>query len=1494
MYNVRGYMSGNDGKIGAVMVVGGGIAGMQAALDLANAGYFVYLVEYRSAIGGRMAQLDKTFPTNDCSMCTISPRLVEVGTHANIEMITHAEVESLEGEPGRFRVRLSIRPRFIDPEKCTGCGLCAEKCPVPVKDEYNQLLGDRRAVYKLYPQAVPNKYSIDRLGVPPCYDACPVHGNPSGYVALAAAGRYQEAFEAAVERNPFPSICGRVCVRHCEHHCNRANLDGPVAVASLKRFLADWNAAHGKRISPEEKRASIRENGKKVAVVGAGPAGLAAALELRKRGYAVTVFDRQPRAGGMMSLAIPAYRLPDDVVQRDIQGILDYGVELRLNHSVSGAAGVEALFREGFEAVFLGVGAWTCGRLRLPGEDLPEVSHGVNFLRDVRLGKKTSVRERVIVIGGGNVAIDCARTARRLGAKSVEMFCLETRAAMPAHPWEIEWAVEEGVVIHDALAPKRIIDRDGRFAGLETLDVESMSFKEGKLDLKTRPGTEKVFAGDELIIAIGQRPETGPFKDDGRLRLTPRGTFEVDKATLMTSWPGVFAGGDAVRGAASIVEAIADGRRAAQAIDARLSGAPAPAEPLPERIVTLSADDLRARKEKRRPRQAVPTIPLERRVSAFDEVELGFSEDQARMEAQRCLYCATCSYCRQCEKACEAKAIRFDDAPSGRTLEVGAVILAPGFDLYDATGRGEYGYRRFPNVVTNLDYERMLSASGPFHGHIRRISDGREPKRIAFIQCVGSRDEEHPWCSSICCMAATKQAIITKEHLPDASCTVFVMDVRAFGKGFDEYVERAKAKYGVRYVHTRPSQILQDYKTRGLRIQYSEDGRNWQEETFDLVILSAGLRPPAGADRLAAACGVGLTPHGFARSVPFRTAASSREGVFLAGALEEPKDIPESVTQASAAAALAMEFLAEARGTRVKERAYPPEKDVGQEQARVGVFVCHCGSNIGGFIDCERVAREAARMPGVAFATHLMYTCSPDGLKAIREKIEEHRLNRVVVASCTPRTHETLFQRTIREAGLNAYLFEMANIRDQCTWVHARMGDLTERKALDLVRMAVARARTLEPLQAQTYVPKRRALVVGGGPAGMAAAVSIARQGYPVDLVEKSDRLGGNLHRVRTALDGARPADLLASLQRQVRENPLITVHLRSEVEETKGFVGNFTSKIRSPGGVVEVEHGAAIIATGADELKPAEYLYGRHPRVFTQQEFEAKMEDDPAWAASLREVVMIQCVGSREPDRMVCCRVGCTEALKNALALKDRNPSARVAILYRDLRAYGFKEEHYTEARRRGILFFRFEREAKPEVCAGGDGPLRVRVNDLHSGLELAAEPDALVLSAGMKPSPESAKVGTTFKVPLTLEGFFLEAHMKLRPVDFASEGLFLCGTCHGPKFIDESVAQAQAAAARAVSILSRPVMEVGGVVSKVNPDLCAACLTCVRTCPYGVPRINADGVAEIEAAMCHGCGVCAAECPAKAIELMHYKDRQIVAKTDALLGEEREALRV
>ena len=1476
------------GKNGSVVVVGGGIAGIQSSLDLADAGFKVYLVEKGSAIGGHMAQLDKTFPTNDCAMCTISPRLVAASTHRNIEIITRGQLGELSGSAGDFEAKIQIAPHFVDLEKCTGCGECAEKCPVAIPDEYNQGLSDRKAIYKEYPQAVPNKFAITRTGVAPCYDSCPIQGNPSGYVALTAAGQFQDAYDAASEKNPFPGICGRVCEHPCEQVCNRGNLDSPVAISYIKRFLTDWNEKYGKKPTAEEKQNAIVNNGKKVAVIGGGPTGFTTALDLRKMGYAVTVFEKHGVLGGMMRLGIPAFRLPVDIIERDIHNILEYGIDVKLNSPLKSEAEIEKLFKEGFAAVCLAVGSHKSIKLGIPGEDKETVIGGIDFLREVRLGKRKTIAETVAIIGGGNAAIDTARTALRLGASSVSIIYRRTRAEMPAFGEEVESALEEGVDLQILAAPKQILQSGDK------LKIECMRMELGEPDESGRrrpveiPGSEYVVEVDLLILGIGQKPELDFFQEDSKLKLNRWETLQVDEKTGATTWKGVFAGGDVVRGPANIVEAIADGRRVAKAIDAYIKGEQFCPQDDTQEVISISKEELKSRKEKILKRQRMSAIPLEKSMSSFNEVHTGYTEEMAKKEAQRCLFCGVCSWCGLCKKVCEADAILYDDKPKERVINTGAVILAPGYEYFDASLKGEYGFGRFPNVVSGIQFERMLSASGPCDGHVYKPSDGKEPKNIAFIQCVGSRDKDRPWCSSVCCMYATKQAIILKEHKPDVESTIFVMDIRAFGKGFDEYVERAKDRYGIRYVYTRPSAVKQNFETYRCSLEFSDNGKDWIEEEFDMVVLSSGLCASKETKELQKVCGFELNQYGFAKGVDFSLIESAQDGVFLAGCFDGPKDIPESVMQASGAAGCAMELLADARGSEVKPKQYPPEKDTKGLQERIGVFVCHCGSNIGGVIDCKRVAEYAAGLDGVAFATNLMYTCSPDGLKVIREKIDELDLNRVVVASCTPRTHEPLFKETIREAGLNAYLFEMANIRDQCTWVHAKLGAATEEKAMDLVRMAVGRARKIEAIETKSYIPKRGVVVVGGGVAGMTAGLSVAKQGFAVHLVEKSDVLGGNLTKISSTVEGLKPGELLEKLKKQIDENENITVYHNSTVSECKGFVGNFHSKINCGEETIEVEHGAAIIATGAGESKPDSYLYGDNDKVLTQMVLEERLESDDQFAMNLSEVVMIQCVGSREADRMICSRVCCTEAVKNAITIKEKNPKTTVAVLYRDIRTYGFKERYYNKAREMGVLFFRFDVENKPVVTEDASGKLEVVMTDLNSGLELSFEPDVLGLSAAMITSDDIKDVGTAFKVPITAEGFFLEAHMKLRPVDFASDGLFLCGTCHGPKFIDESIVQAKAAAARAVGIISKDMMEISGVVSVVDQEKCAGCLTCVRVCPYNVPVINADGVAEIEVATCHGCGICAAECPAKAIELMHYKDAQVVAKTEALFEEE------
>ena len=1035
-------------KIGAVMVVGGGIGGIQAALDLAEAGFKVYLVESAPAIGGRMAQLDKTFPTNDCAICILSPKLVECGRHLNIEILANAEVIGLRGEPGRFEVTVKERPRYVDIEKCTGCGACAEACVLEgrIPSEFDEGLGKRAAIYIFYPQATPRKAIVD------------------------------------------PEAC-----------------------------------------------------------------------------------------------------------------------------------------------VYL-----TRGR--------------------------------------------CKQT------------CLE---------------------------------------------------------------------------------------------------------------------------------------------------------------------------------------------------------------------------------ACQADAIDFEQTERERVIEVGAVILAPGYKLYDPSLSEEFGFGRYPNVITSIQFERLLSASGPTRGHILRPSDGREPKRIAFLQCVGSRDRDHDYCSSVCCMYATKEALLAREHLPDVECCIFMMDVRAFSKGFDDYYRRAQEE-GIRYIRYRPF-LAEDHVSHDLFLLYETEDNELREERFDLVVLSVGLEAPEKAEELAQAVGIALDSQGFCRTEPFKPLETSRPGIYVCGAFSGPKDIPETVVEASGAAAKAMALLAEARGTLVERKEYPPELDVAGQEPRIGVFVCHCGNNIAGAVDIAQVVEYAEALPNVVYAGDNLYSCSQDAQEIIKEKIIEHGLNRVVVASCTPRTHEPLFQETMREVGLNPYLFEMANIRDQCSWVHWDEPELATEKAKALVRMAVARARKLEPLHRVALDLDRHALVIGGGAAGMNAALALAEQGFPVYLVEREGELGGYLRHIRYTLDGLDPQAYLRDLIAQVESHPLITVFKGTEVVGIEGFVGNFVAKIRrlvDSGESTNSEStnvrtyestlnvGVVIVATGAEEWRGDAYLLGQDPRVVTQREFEEmlatgswKLEAGNQQPAASNQIVMIQCVGpwdAGEDMPFYCSRICCTVAVKNALKVKELNPEADVYILYKDVRTYGFWEHYYTLAREKGVVFIRYTDEDKPSVRQV-DGRLEVRIHEPILDRDIVLSPDLLVLSTSVVPARGSEELSELLKLPLTREGFFLEAHVKLRPVDFASDGVFLCGLAHYPKFLEESIAQAHAVAARAATILAKEKLLVGGPVAVVDESKCTGCLTCVRVCPYGVPQINPEkvgvggirGVAEIEIARCQGCGTCAAECPAKAIQLLHFRDEQILAKEEALFAE-------
>jgi len=849
-----------------------------------------------------------------------------------------------------------------------------------------------------------------------------------------------------------------------------------------------------------------------------------------------------------------------------------------------------------------------------------------------------------------------------------------------------------------------------------------------------------------------------------------------------------------------------------------------------------------------------------------------------------------CVGCGLCKNVCLADAINYSDQEKEVRLNVGAVILAPGVEEFNARLKSEYGYGRYPNVVTSIEFERILSASGPFMGRVQRPSDGDVPNKIAFIQCVGSRDITcgNPYCSSVCCMYATKEAVIAKEHMSQIEPTVFYIDMRAYGKDFDKYIERAKNKYGVRFVRCRVSEVKEMPETQNLKIKYeTEDGRLLQEE-FDLVILSVGFTPSENVKKLAKKLGVELNEHGFCKTQSFHPMETSRPGVFVCGMFSSPKDIPETVTQASAAAASVGRVLSLARGTLVKRKEYPEELDVRGQPPRIGVFICHCGINIGGVVDVPSVVEYAQSLPNVVYACNNLYTCSSDTQELIKQKIKEHTLNRVVVASCTPRTHEPLFQETVREAGLNRYLFEMANIRDQCSWVHMREHEAATEKAKDLVRMAVAKARKFEPLDRILLDVIPSGLVIGGGLSGMTAALALAEQGFEVYLIEKEQELGGFLRNIYYTLEGEDPQRYLKKMTKKVQKNHLIHTFLGADIKEISGYVGNFRTTITQGSEKKDLDHGIIIVATGGKEYQPSEYLYGVDPRIITQSELENRLStsDD---VDELNCVVMIQCVGSRDDAHPYCSRVCCGEAVKNALKIKERSPDTQVFVLYRDMRTYGLVETYYEKARELGVVFIRYDEDNKPKVIQKKSENKRdllsVSVYEPIIGEQLSIDTDLVVLSAAVVPPEENKILAQMLKVPLNEDGFFLEAHAKLRPVDFTTDGVFVCGMAHAPKSIEESISQAYAAVSRACTILSKGRIEAEGIVASVDEKICTGCGTCVKLCPYGAIAKNELGVAEVTAVLCKGCGLCAASCPERAITIPHFTDEQIISQTNAFL---------
>ncbi len=1184
---------------GAVLIIGGGISGMQSALDLANSGIKVHLVEKSPAIGGKMAQLDKTFPTNDCSMCIVSPKLVEVGRHKNIELYTHSEVAELTGDAGNFTARINCHARYVDVGLCTGCGLCELVCPVTHLSHFP-------------PQPEPGEKkkklrSKDKRVI-------------TGPQAPIPTNLHAWTFSVNEEKCSQCGSCHRACLQE--------------------------------------------------------------AISWKKKEYAKVDQDKCTGCGACFIAC------PDKYLAIQI----DNAPELEKSVGAAIQARSTLLFQE------------------FKGKD-----------------QKDCIR-------CGLCAITCKKVMN-IGALKM-----------------VANGIEAGVDICQACG-----------ACVSVCPVNYLSISE--------------------VTSKNPRPLFDGFNEN-------------------------------------------------------LSG---------RKPVNIHYP------------QAVPRVPV--------------------IDEESCVQLNT-GECGTCKTICGVGAISYDHKEIETEIEIGSVIFSPGFEPFNAELRGEYGYGVYPNVVTSIEFERLLSASGPTSGTVSRPGDGAHPKKIAWIQCVGSRDHscDRDYCSSVCCMYASKEAFIAREHDKNIEPTIFFIDMRSFGKNFDNYITRAQEN-NVRLVRAMVSRIFEDPQTGNLELRYVDESGQKQVESFDMVVLSVGIQISDDSKAQASKLAIDVDKYGFAITDDFTPLATSRNGVFVSGCINGPKDIPETVIEASGAAQAASSSLAAARGSLITEEVLPEERQIDPEdELRIGVFICHCGTNIASVVDVDEVTEYAKTLPGVVYAEHPLYTCSQDSQERIREIIKEHKLNRVVASACSPTTHEPLFMSTLREAGINKYYFDMANIRDQCSWVHPTEPELATEKSKRLTRMAVANATQGEPLVDLEFNVDSHLLVIGGGIAGMTAAIEGAEQGFSVYLIEQEPILGGQLHNLKRSIGGLDVNSYLTKLNERVLSHQRIKVFTSSMVVEQSGFVGSFESEIMTPSGATRtLKHGAILIATGAEEYRPALHGLDENDSVITQTDFESLLEEDEF---SSSHVVMLQCAGSRDEEHLdYCSRVCCNQAVKNSLRLKKNHPDVRVDILYRDMRCYGLGELDYRRARKEGINFIRYDPHTNSPEISVDTADLQIDITDPSIRLPIQLKPDILVLSTGLKPR-DTEELASMLRVPRNEDGFFIEAHAKLRPVDLASEGLFMAGTAHGPKNITETISQAQAAVARATTILSQENLKMSGVVSRVEPTNCAVCLTCVRACPYGIPFINDQHTAEINPALCQGCGICVAECPAKTIFLGRFEDKNIAAK--------------
>ncbi len=854
--------------------------------------------------------------------------------------------------------------------------------------------------------------------------------------------------------------------------------------------------------------------------------------------------------------------------------------------------------------------------------------------------------------------------------------------------------------------------------------------------------------------------------------------------------------------------------------------------------------------------------------------------------------------CGLCEKVCNFDAIRYDQKPEKIELEVASIIFAAGYDAFAGNIVSEYGYRSYENVITSLEYERILSASGPTDGHVVRPSDNREAKKIAYIHCTGSRDfrTDRNYCSSVCCMYSIKQALITKEHAKDADMDLYYMDIRSFGKGFERYFNRAEATEGINFIRSRVSDIEEE---NGDLILKTIDKKGKQrEEKYDLVVLSVGLRPSPEISEMMKKLKIRVNKYGFADVEELDPLSTSRDGIYACGVITGPKDIPESVIQASAAAARAAEAAGVVPEKTKEDNEFAEQADDNEpeyrftenEPIRIGVFVCHCGTNIAGVVDVKWVTEEAEKLPYVEHAEDIKYLCSSDSQDLISQRIREKKLNRVVIASCTPRTHLPLFRDAVARGGINPYLTLMTNIRDQDSWVHREEEEEATQKALGLVRGAVAKARKAYPLDRSKVDKINRAVVIGGGVSGMTAALELARMGYPVSLIEREEKLGGNANKLAISMDGKPVINFLDELKFDIASNPLIDMYLESKVKSIEGYVGNYNLIINTSEGEEEIEGGVIIVATGASELDTEEYLARESEKVISQLDLEQQIRNSTLELDEVGKIFMIQCVGSREEGREYCSRICCTQAVNNAIHLKERNPDLDINILYREMRTYGFYEDLYREARDMGVNFIRYEVEEKPKVKKNKDEQLMITYREPITGEKITENADLIVLAkAIVAEDKNNTELSKFLKVPLNEDKFFLEAHVKLRPVDFATDGVYLCGLAHGPKNLGESIAQSQAAASRAATVLAQDYLLTEAMVAKVDENICSGCGACEDVCAYSAVSINEEtGKAEVNNVLCKGCGNCTGVCRPNAIDIQGFSHSQLLDEMDALYAGE------